>query len=292
MSKHVGVLNGTAPRRRPDTLAVGDVLIVLDARSPAAVPVGSRLAAAGGGSVTGCTLPQRLRRGRWRDAEPTVLALLQRVPGRQRGRDAGGRHAGDLFMREALKAGAYAPQWAALDADDGAGFRQLCSWHDLIIVQRMAGADARPLQGLDELLRQAARPVLVLPASCSPTMSFDRVVIAYDGSSPATSALRSALPLAAAARHVHLLDGSAAKAGMLAFDPLRFLERHGVVVSPHRLAGHIHGAQLLSQVGGLQANLLVMGAYGHSPLRERLLGGITRHVLAARQLAMAVWVQH
>ena len=119
------------------------------------------------------------------------------------------------------------------------------------------------------------------------------MVIAYDGSGPATRALRSALPLIVAARDVYLLDGSAGKPVTPRFDPVRFLERYGVTVVRKHLPGHgLDGPQLLSRVSRLKPDLLVMGAYGHAPLRERLLGGTTHHVLGATKMDIAVFVQH
>lgn len=64
------------------------------------------------------------------------------------------------------------------------------------------------------------------------------------------------------------------------------LERHGVAVRPERVAGSDAGAGevLLERAAAHGAGLLVMGAYGHSRLREFVLGGATREVLRAATL--------
>ncbi|MEX1827261.1 universal stress protein [Luteibacter sp. CQ10] len=289
----VATMDGAALPSQVGMPAVGDVLVIADPGCVAATRVGSWLAARGRGVVTGCAMPEAFHHGRIHGHEPTVMALLQNAPERQRGDDLGKDHAGDRFVHEALIAGAHDPQWAVLGDDYLRELKALCSWHDLIVVQRTPPAREKSLGGLDELALACGLPMLILPTPCAPGATYDRIVIAYDGSGPATRALRSAMPLIVAARHVHLLDGSAGRTHLPRFDPVRFLARFGVTPHRRRVAERsIDGPQLLARVAKLEPDLLVMGAYGHSPLRERVLGGTTHHILGSATLSMSILVQH
>jgi nucleotide-binding universal stress UspA family protein len=107
--------------------------------------------------------------------------------------------------------------------------------------------------------------------------------VAWNGSREAARAVADALPLLAAAERVSILmvrpepDGMGAPPGA---DVTHHLGRHGVKVEPVRIddAGDV-GALLLARCAAAGADVLVMGAYGHSRLRELVLGGATRTVL-------------
>ena len=72
------------------------------------------------------------------------------------------------------------------------------------------------------------------------------------------------------------------------FDPVRYLARHGIAAQRKTLRtkpSHA-GEALLAATVHDRSDLLVMGGYSHSPVRERILGGATRHVLAHAPLAV------
>lgn len=272
---------------------VGDVLIIVGSPSDTATLVGSRLAARAGNSVTGCAVSPAFLGGHAFQAEASVVALLEPSPSTQRRDDLRPSGEGAAFIRRAVTAGAHQPQWAVVGNDPGRDLSALSAWHDLIVVQRPGDTLADPVAGLEQLQRNTGLPCLVLPTVCAPGSVFERVLLAWDGSQPATRAVRVALPLVAAAREVIVLDGSdpsAARAGP-AFDPVTFLARHGVDASHHRLhtSPGAAGAALLAKAHHVKADLLVMGAYGHTPLRERIVGGATRHVLVHGHLATLLY---
>ncbi|HVI55969.1 MAG TPA: universal stress protein [Luteibacter sp.] len=273
----------TAPSMRTCLSAIGDVLAIVDSPRSSAAYVASRLAARDGGSVTGCSLAPAFMGGRPFRVEASVISLLETPPPIQRHDDLRRGHDGDEFLRLATTAGVLQPQWAVIGNDPSHDLAKLSAWHDLIVVQRPGDPHADPLDGLQHLLTNTGLPCLVLPTQCAPTGVFDSVVLAWDGSRPATRAMRAALPLIVAAHDVVVLDGrpSHGAAEEPAFDPMSFLARHGVRATLR----HLHttptdaGAAILKKAHQLKADLLVMGAFGHSPLRERLFGGATRHIL-------------
>ena len=132
----------------------------------------------------------------------------------------------------------------------------------------------------------SGRPVLLLPRrNHTRELVLDTVVIAWDGSRPAARAVADALPILEQAKKVRILTalnekdlGSESPAADLA----KYLERHGIDAMPDCIdaAGRPIGEILSSYVTSNQADLLVMGAYGHSRLREFILGGATRSMFS------------
>jgi nucleotide-binding universal stress UspA family protein len=129
-------------------------------------------------------------------------------------------------------------------------------------------------------------PVLVLPQGGHAGELGSTVLIAWNGSREAARAVHDALPfLQASERPVVLCAiGEGALAGL--DRAVAMLERHKVRVRPEQLQGaDAHAGEiLLAQAVAHEADLLVMGAYGHSRLRELILGGATRHLLRHAQL--------
>ncbi|MFT4069386.1 universal stress protein [Paraburkholderia sp.] len=136
-----------------------------------------------------------------------------------------------------------------------------------------------------ELVLGAGRPALVIPhAGAVPTLG-ENVLIAWDGSREASRAIADALPLLRRARFIGVdivkrADGYDTVPG--AIDVAAWLDAHGIRASfsttPRRGIAST-GATLLNRVSDLHADLLVMGAYGHSRARERVWGGVTRTLL-------------
>ncbi|NID14605.1 universal stress protein [Luteibacter yeojuensis] len=296
-------MNTTTPSPSPSTAspqaptclpAVGDVLAIVAGPRDGAAYVASRLAGREGGSVTGCATSPAFLGGRAFRADATVAALLEVAPSAQRREDLHIGGAGDAFVRLAISAGARGPQWAVMGNDTAHTLAMLSAWHDLIVVQRPTDPHADPLDGLGILLMGTGLPCLVLPAICAPSGVFDRVVLAWDGSRPAIRAIRAALPLVAAAQDVLLLDGCAPRDGNAdapGFEPMAFLARQGIEATRRRVHASPAeaGATILKKAHQFKADLLVMGAYGHTPLREKLFGGATRHVLTHGDIATLLY---
>lgn len=131
----------------------------------------------------------------------------------------------------------------------------------------------------------SGRPILVLPeASASKELGLNRVLVAWDFSRAAARAVSDAIPILEKAREVCVLTVTNEKAisGRRSSSELaKNLSRHGidVVVEEVDAAGRSIGEVLTQQVASRRADLLVMGAYGHSRFREFVLGGATRSIL-------------
>ncbi|MEX0758961.1 MAG: universal stress protein [Tistlia sp.] len=153
---------------------------------------------------------------------------------------------------------------------------------DLIVVARPdPGQDGAYAPALEAGLFETARPVLVVPPG-GESFAGRKVAIAWNATREATRAVSAALPLLAGAESVTVV--SLAESGRNAPDPARladYLLLHGIEARVRRVEPQRHaGNELLAQCAELDADLLVMGAYGHSRLREFVLGGATREVLS------------
>ncbi len=143
----------------------------------------------------------------------------------------------------------------------------------------------------EEVALAAGRPILVVPYAGSWAQIGRRVLVGWDSSREATRAINDAMPLLAGAEAVTILavdpaDGPAGHGDIPGADIGLHLARHGVkaTIETTVSAGIGVGNALLSRASDLEADLLVMGAYGHSRVRELLLGGATRTVLDSMTL--------
>jgi nucleotide-binding universal stress UspA family protein len=157
---------------------------------------------------------------------------------------------------------------------------------DLIVIGRPNGDAEAPLAAtLDAALFDTGRPVLVA-APAAPRTLGARVALAWNGSAQAARVVGAALPFLRLADHVAVLTVGALPSAATAGDLVAYLGRHEVRASHEAVPGGAAstGASLLAQAEKIQADLLVMGAYGHSRLREMILGGATRDVLAGSDI--------
>jgi len=131
----------------------------------------------------------------------------------------------------------------------------------------------------------SGRPTLVLPES-PPSRPFElnTVVVAWDFSRSAARAVADAIPVLEKAKRVRIVTVTNEKvidAKHSSEELAKKLARHGIDVILDRLdaAGRSIGDVLSSEVASVDADLLVMGAYGHSRFREFILGGATKSML-------------
>lgn len=155
---------------------------------------------------------------------------------------------------------------------------------DLIVIGMRGDETGRLRDALESALMSSGRPVLLLPAE--PPRSFGaRPAIAYDGGSAAANAVMAALPFLMRAGRGDLYFATPGAKSDTTLDPLRdYLALRGVACTEHVIdPGEMSiGAALIDAAARGGADLLVMGGYGHSRLREFVLGGVTRHVLSTR----------
>jgi nucleotide-binding universal stress UspA family protein len=156
---------------------------------------------------------------------------------------------------------------------------------DLIIVGKPNAESETPLAAtLDAALFDTGRPVLVAPTAATAIGS--RIAIAWNGSAQAARVVAAAKPILALADQVTVVTVGEIGRSASAAELVVYLGKHNVraVHEALTLDQATTGATLLAYAGRTQTDLLVMGAYGHSRLREMILGGATRDVLAAAAL--------
>ncbi|ARJ65285.1 hypothetical protein WV31_06290 [Magnetospirillum sp. ME-1] len=133
-----------------------------------------------------------------------------------------------------------------------------------------------------ETLMSVGRPILAVPRHGRYPKVGQRVLVAWNASREATRAVFDSLPLLAGAANVTVMTMDAKDDDRVPGADIGLaLARHGIKVEVvHSTLGDIDaGNALLSRAADQGADLLVMGAFGHSPLREKMLGGATRHIL-------------
>jgi nucleotide-binding universal stress UspA family protein len=271
-----------------------DILVAVDAAPPArgrvelAASLAARFAAHLIGLHTGAGVEMPSRRGA---ADEQLLGPLFRQfddrlraeagSTRQLFEEIAGRHGVSVEWREAA---GYPSTAAALHG----------RYADLIVLGQLdpddtQGALSRPLP--EEVALAVGRPVLVVPYAGDFPEIGRRVLIGWDASREATRAINDAMPLLAAADRVMILvvdphNGPTGHGEVPGADLALHLARHGVATATETtVSGGIGvGNALLSRASDLEADLLVMGAYAHSRVRELLLGGATRTVLESMTL--------
>lgn len=141
---------------------------------------------------------------------------------------------------------------------------------------------------LDGALFRSSRPLLVLGTGKAATLKPTTVVIAWDGSKEAARVVRDSMDMLSHAKDVRLVmidptsseNGNGAEPGV---DQAAYLARCGVKVTIDRIPsmGVPFGEALRRYAGDCGADLIIMGAYGHSRLRERIFGGVTVSMIDA-----------
>ncbi|SMH46057.1 universal stress protein [Azospirillum agricola] len=169
---------------------------------------------------------------------------------------------------------------------------------DLLVLGQPGGDEASDIDDHDAelLLLSSGRPVLLIPHyGTFPTIG-ERVLVAWDARREAARAVADAMPLIEMARSVQVLTVNPEAAGRHGEDPgadiARHLARHNASVDTLSLrSDELDPADLtLNQMADSGTDLLVMGAYGHSRLRELVLGGMTRAML--KRMTVPVLMSH
>ena len=132
--------------------------------------------------------------------------------------------------------------------------------------------------------RRSPRPVLVCPRGRDELV---RPLVAYDGSDHATRALEVAVEYAekrGCPLHLVCVREEAGEAERLLEEACEYARGHAVAAAPLPLTGESAAERILEAAGDVDADLLVMGCYGHSRARELVLGGASRTVLQTMTL--------
>lgn len=178
--------------------------------------------------------------------------------------------------------------WADIDIAERALYA------DLVLIGPQAAAN-RDLQRrvIDGVLFRSPTPMLVLPQGATINTQPKKVLVAWDSTEEAARALRQSMDFLQAAQSVHvtLVDPIASghvNGGEPGADVATFLARHGVRVEVDCIPsqGRRVDEALQQHAVDVAADLIVMGAYNHPRLQERLFGGVTRSMLETATLPL------
>ena len=191
------------------------------------------------------------------------------------------------FTRATAAAGLARAEWRQPQDEALRAVRISARYADLVVMGQRdaASADARVPAGLiEDVVLSGGRPVLVVPYAGRFASIGARVLVAWNAGREAARAVTDALPILTRARHVEVVvfEGAGDHGEQPGADVALWLARHGVkATAAQQRAGFDVGEQILSRAADTQADLVVMGAYGHSRTRELVLGGATRTLLAS-----------
>jgi nucleotide-binding universal stress UspA family protein len=278
------------------TSPIRDILVHLDATAPARTRLdfAAALAARHGARLTGLMVQEialpplatpdgggaalvPLLEAMRRDAAAEVAALRPVF-------DAALQHAG------------IAGEW---HAPEGIAAEQVANrgrYADLLVLgqDQPDGATPTAAVAIEAALFGAGRPVLLVPHAARFAVPSRHALIGWNASREAARAVHDALPLLAAIESATVLAVDARASGEETPGQAiaAHLARHGIRTEVETSAsGDVDtGALLLNRAAELSADLLVIGGYGHSRLREWVLGGVTRTIL--REMTLPVLMSH
>ena len=167
-------------------------------------------------------------------------------------------------------------------------FGEIARRFDLAVVGQ---AEPGPFAGAQELVAESAlfssgRPVVLVPYIQKGGLALDRVMVCWDASRTAARAIADALPLLARAKAIDVVVIASERPksdDIPGADIGQHLARHGLKVEVRRIVATDSdvASTILSHAADTSADFIVMGGYGHSRLREFVLGGATRGILSA-----------
>jgi nucleotide-binding universal stress UspA family protein len=158
---------------------------------------------------------------------------------------------------------------------------------DLVVIARPGSevSSAEPAGLAESLVLSSGRPILLFPPD-GKVYQVRRILVAWNATRQSVRATADAMPLLERAEAVEVMVIDPKRHRVIhdhepGTDIARHLANHGVHVEVQRLSSEGQGAGhvMLSQAAAFKADLMVMGAYGHSLVREWVFGGVTRTVL-------------
>ena len=196
--------------------------------------------------------------------------------------DAWTKEAGVDLASEPTAGAAVTASWAEKMGSEDRVVGRDGMLRDLLVLLSSAGQeDLRGEQTIHRAMFESGRPVLIVPRDKS-VKGFDRIAVFWNGSKEAVRAVEAAIPLLCQAKAVDVMwveedvEGDAVQTGLVGY-----LAWHGVAASAKRFAPdkRFIGEMLMDEAAKAKTDLVVMGGYSHSRLREFILGGVTQHML-------------
>ena len=204
----------------------------------------------------------------------------------------------DLFVKATSRAGVSAEPLtrSAGLADAGDQFGRIARRFDLAIVGQAKPEPSAVEERIAEgALFDSGRPVIFVPYVQKAPLKLNQIMVCWDGSRPATRAIADAMPLLERSGRVEVVivaDERGKQQEIEGVDMGQHLARHGLNVEVQRITrSDLDVADaLLSHATDADVDFIVMGGYGHSRLREFVLGGVTRSIL--RSMTVPVLMSH
>ncbi len=207
---------------------------------------------------------------------------------REQGLREAAEEAGAAFQARLDESGC-SGQWRIVEGDPLEVLAEQARYGDLLVLsQNKSAGDILPggHEMPDRVILSAGRPVLVVPYIYAGAPIGKRAMIAWDAGRMAARAVHDALPILAKAENVTIMvanpkPGKEGHGDLPGADLAAHLARHGVkATADHTISNDLEiGELLLSRAADDQADMIVLGAYGHARWRELVLGGVTAHLL-------------
>jgi nucleotide-binding universal stress UspA family protein len=201
-------------------------------------------------------------------------------------------------FRAALPSNQRAGDWHVFGTGEAEDLVRLAKSFDLIVCgQASPDYPVAGGFGAEDVVIACARPLLVVPYAGAFAQIGRRVLIAWDGTREAVRAVHDALPLIGGAEAVTVIAAAGREDEFERWRPdferlIRHLDHHGIVAKMEEtVRGDLGIADLLlSRASDFGADLIVAGAYHHSPTREAWLGGVSRDLL--ERMTVPVLMSH
>jgi nucleotide-binding universal stress UspA family protein len=278
---------------KESAMAYKTILVHVDAseRCRTRIDIALRLAREFEAHLVGLHVRQPIALPPYVSAEPVIGERLRQAVA------ADAVAAESTFTTATAAAGLAGAEFRAAAPDASVAVSLHARYADLVILgQRDPQAEPTVDSGfVENVLLAAGRPVLTVPYVGAIETLGKRVLVAWNASSEAARALTDAIPLLQRADEVQVLTinpEARAHGDIPGADIALYLARHGVRVEVklERAADIDVGNMLLSRAADLGVDLLVMGAYGHSRVREYMMGGATRTLL--KTMTVPVFMSH
>ena len=165
---------------------------------------------------------------------------------------------------------------------------------DAFVALRPNGGPEDPEQLVEGVLFGSGRHLFLIPDGQVPRPEFRSVLVAWNGSRESARALSEAMPYLSRAKAITVVvvdEGHPTELqALVGHDAVRHLKHHGLEARLRRVLDREHdvGRALVEEAERLEADLMVMGGYGHSRIREMLLGGVTQELLHSAPLPLVI----
>lgn len=178
-------------------------------------------------------------------------------------------------------------EWRAVEGEPVSILNEHGRYSDLLVLGQSDPDDPGDTSPdvADHVVMECGTPCLIIPYIGPKEPITDTVLVAWNGSIESARAVREAMPFLQRAKRVEVLlinpeDNELQAGDIPGADIATYLARHGVKTKSHCIHNKqiTAGDVLLSHAADISAGLLVTGAYGHNRLREKILGGVTRHL--------------